>query len=184
MKWYSEYGEDEWITRHVSLPESGVYVDVGAAHPHVHSNTAFLRRRGWSGVAIDGNTEWSRYWITPFVPAVISTVPHRVHFHADGNPWLSKIRDGEPNTQARTIESVLAEANIRKIDVLNLSVEGSEYDAAKTLMWDSHKPKIVIARYNTVGTGRDYRLMEFLTASGNYQMAGDNPVSFIFKRRN
>ena len=53
--YYGQNREDEWIDKNLPLPEKGFYVDIGCEHPFNHSNTAFLRDRGWKGLAIDGN---------------------------------------------------------------------------------------------------------------------------------
>ncbi|MFY9305053.1 MAG: FkbM family methyltransferase [Rhodoluna sp.] len=51
---WSQSGED--IILNELLPEEhGTYVDVGAAHPRLGSNTYFLYRRGWYGTLIEPN---------------------------------------------------------------------------------------------------------------------------------
>jgi hypothetical protein len=51
---YAQDGED--ILANAFLrEESGTYVDVGAYHPVLYSNTYGFSRRGWKGVVIDPN---------------------------------------------------------------------------------------------------------------------------------
>jgi hypothetical protein len=62
-QYYSEYGEDRWVVEHLMLPQRGIYLDVGAGHPEINSNTAFLRDRGWRGLAVDANPDYGPHWI-------------------------------------------------------------------------------------------------------------------------
>ena len=51
---WSQSGED--IVLAELLPDRrGLYVDVGAAHPRLGSNTYFLYRRGWDGLLVEPN---------------------------------------------------------------------------------------------------------------------------------
>lgn len=51
---WSQSGEDVILGE--LLPEQyGTYVDVGAAHPRLGSNTYFLYRRGWRGTLVEPN---------------------------------------------------------------------------------------------------------------------------------
>lgn len=51
---WSQSGEDV-ILRELLPEPGGTYVDVGAAHPRLGSNTYFLYRRGWRGTLIEPN---------------------------------------------------------------------------------------------------------------------------------
>ncbi len=48
----SQFGEDALLGK--ILPAHGFYVDVGVYHPHLYSNTYALYKKGWSGIAIEG----------------------------------------------------------------------------------------------------------------------------------
>jgi hypothetical protein len=56
---YGQFGEDlviEGILQTHKRINKGTYVDVGAFHPYLYSNTAMLRaKHGWSGINIDAN---------------------------------------------------------------------------------------------------------------------------------
>lgn len=54
IKSYSQYGEDliiqDFFKRYLSV---GMYLDIGAFHPIMISNTNLLHKNGWKGLAID-----------------------------------------------------------------------------------------------------------------------------------
>ena len=52
-KSYSQYGEDMVLKSVFQNQERGFYVDVGAHHPKLCSNTYFFYKLGWSGINID-----------------------------------------------------------------------------------------------------------------------------------
>ena len=52
---YSQSGEDLYINSYFEKKNNGFYVDIGCFHPIMHSNTAILYNRGWTGINIDIN---------------------------------------------------------------------------------------------------------------------------------
>ena len=56
---YSQFGEDVviWnlLTTQIRKKDKGFYVDVGAFHPRLFSNSKFLSMLGWNGINIDAN---------------------------------------------------------------------------------------------------------------------------------
>jgi hypothetical protein len=52
---YGQYGEDAMIQAGFRSKNNGVYVDVGAYHPVLYSNTYALYKKGWRGIVIDPN---------------------------------------------------------------------------------------------------------------------------------
>src|SRR3569623_976818 len=51
---YSQFGEDA-IVQKILKKKNGTYVDIGAYHPDLYSNTYAFYKRGWRGYAIDPN---------------------------------------------------------------------------------------------------------------------------------
>lgn len=50
---FSQFGEDMVLSSLLPDKPDGFYVDIGAHHPVKCSNTYFLYKRGWNGIAID-----------------------------------------------------------------------------------------------------------------------------------
>lgn len=148
--YYGQNREDEWIDKNLPLPEKGFYVDIGCEHPSNHSNTAFLRDRGWKGLAVDGNRRTAGLWknIPAFRCAVISS--HAiVNFHEDSKtPGWSRISNDGEMRGAITIEELLEFEQVYKIDFLSVDVEGSEMEVLQSFDFEKHDPSILIVEYN------------------------------------
>jgi FkbM family methyltransferase len=178
MTYYSQFGEDQWIDERFVLPEKGVYVDVGAAYRTLISNTAFLRDRGWTGLAVDANSAYAQDWKDfLFEVAVVSRIPE-VRFQLDGNLCMSKVTEGEPNVKTVTLESLLVKHNIGTIDFLSLDVEAHEFDALMSMDLQKHRPHIVVSEYSTLNVGEDLRVRDFLVSQG-YEMVSQNYSNVI-----
>lgn len=175
---YSEFGEDLWITQNLPIPPFGVYLDVGAGHPYYASNTAIFRDRMWRGLAIDGNPRWLSVWDTPFFCAVISKEPV-VKFEENG--LLSRISPTGHEQLGMPLQGILNGFGIEKIDVMSIDLEGSEYDAFQTFDLERHQPKIIIGEYSTLGIGDDFRLRDHLLARG-YRVAHQTQANLIYVR--
>jgi hypothetical protein len=52
---YSQYGEDILLIKSdiLQLNKKGFYVDIGANHPKIYSNTYKFYKAGWTGINID-----------------------------------------------------------------------------------------------------------------------------------
>jgi len=49
---YSQHGEDQFIDKYFK-GRKGVYIDIGASHPFIISNTYLLYKKGWRGVTVE-----------------------------------------------------------------------------------------------------------------------------------
>lgn len=193
-QFYSEYGEDKWIAEEIfkprwgTLPKWGTYVDLGCGHPQRGSNTAFLRDLGWRGLAVDGNRDYWQHWgpemeaHTHFIHAVIAD-GQPVPFRIEENASLSRIGDGGQMVDSRTLQSVLDEYQIGRIDLLSLDLEGSEFDAFQTFNLRRHLPWIIVAEFNTQGIGEDPRLKKHLAKTNRYDLVHETLANQIFQLR-
>lgn len=184
MTTYSERAEDEWCHRNLPIPERGFWVDVGAAFPTIGNNTQWLRDRGWPGIAIDGNPGYADHWTGhTFIAAVISPMPE-VRFRTSCNPMLCRITDEGQPTPARTLNGIMEERGVEKIDFLSLDLEGGEYEAITTLSLDRYRPTIVMAEFLTAdiegpGVKQDDRLRDYLLERG-YELRHQSEMNRIF----
>lgn len=180
---YSEFGEDRWIAEHLALPAQGVYVDVGAGHPHYASNTAFLRERGWRGLAIDANPRWFNFWETTFFRGLIASQP-TARFYENG--LCSRIDEQGEIEETVRLGAVLKGFGIEKIDFMSIDLEGAEFDAFQTFDLVRHAPAIVVAEYSTKNETDtearcDFRLRDHLLAR-DYRLMHTTEANFIFQR--
>lgn len=179
---YSEFLEDLWLELHGELPAKGVYVDCGCYQPLLCSNTASLRAMGWTGIAIDANPALAPLWKdtgAAFVCAAIGDgSPIKFAVNEEKPAW-SKSGSGE-EIPTRTLESIMEEYGIGKIDLLSIDLEGMEYDALRTLNFEKHAPTWIIAEYDTQGIGKDYRVLEYLV-KGDYIAMHMTEANIIFR---
>jgi len=169
-EYFSEFSEDSaCVDLGLPLPENGIYVDVGCAWPDLRSNTAFLRKRGWHGLAIDGNPFWKHYWDeTPnakFINAIVSNET-RGSFDTSGPPDMARLTGNAPEVNCIPLEHILVAHGIEKIDFLSLDVEGREMEALLSMNIARHCPEIVVSEYKTHGIGEDFRVKEYLEGVG------------------
>ncbi len=180
MNFYSYDRVDEWIFNNLKLPERGTYIDLGCNHPTWTSNTAFLRDRGWTGVAIDGNPKFAAEWKTPFVCAVIAKDPE-VRFSIEDNAQVSRIRPEGKCVRSMPLSMILENEGITKIDFLSVDIEGHEFDAFQTFDWEKIRPTIIVSEYSTEGLGEDFRVRDMLLASGLYEQVHQTVPNLVFK---
>lgn len=182
MKFYSEHGEDKWITKHLPLPDEGIYVDIGAAHPTRMSNTAFLRDRGWTGIQIDADPYWKPCWEKKglhLLTVPVWTKDSGVRFAVNNKAHrLSAISPEGIKSHCMSITSICEWGEFKHINLMSLDVEGKEFDIFRTLekkWW----PDILIAEYDTLGK-QDYRLRDYLNNSNYYKEVLQTSNNFVF----
>lgn len=181
-KYFAQFGEDKIIDEMGILPPSGLFVDVGANLPWEASNTAFLRLKGWAGVAIDALDFKELYDGFPFVQAVVSNKPE-VGFNYGYHPLTVRVEEGATKVKTRTLESILKNYHIGKIDLLSIDVEGHELEVFDSMDFERHKPSIVIAEYRTASVNGgedqiDMRIHARLFSLG-YRALLDNGVNVV-----
>jgi FkbM family methyltransferase len=91
---YSQYDEEQYILRACAGIDRGRFLDIGAFHPTVMSNTRALYEAGWSGVMIEPSPEPLMNLVDAYgedpritlVCAAVSLFPSiaKIHITADG----------------------------------------------------------------------------------------------------
>ena len=146
QKTYSQLGEDIAVLAYFNNRPKGFYVDVGCFHPHRYSNTRSLYELGWSGINIDisprklelfdfdrkrdvnilcgvGNAETT---LTSYIFGNGSALDTLDRETADRWAIDFKLPYREVPVQSRPLTTVLKEQGVKKIDYLNIDVEGFE----------------------------------------------------------
>jgi len=181
MSFRSEFGEDKWVAENVDLPAKGFYLDVGCADPITYSNTAFLRERGWAGLAVDGNPIYAPRWGKEFVNAVISTYP-LVQFARHANSVTSRVENGAPQVPAISLTKLLTDRKIETVDFMSVDAEGHEFEVIQSLDLTKWRPQVIVSEFNTGGLPLDFRVYDHLQKSG-YRPVHRTFSNFIFLRQ-
>ncbi len=159
---YSQSGEDMLLCNHIfNNQKSGFYVDVGAHHPRRFSNTYLLYKKGWSGINIDpvpnmqqlfkervrdinisvgiSNKRGFMQYYT-FSKSPLNTFEPEVARQQEqkyGNPK-------EIETEVFTLREILDNyANNKKIDFMNIDVEGHEIEVLSSNDWEKYSPRVI-----------------------------------------
>ena len=161
-KSYAMDGEDIAIDLFNKKKNNGFYVDVGAHHPIQRNNTHLLFKKGWEGINIDVN----QFSIDLFnflrpndlnLQVAVSDKEGDILFFyqkkfSQLNTTDKKIAEEnfQGNFQQRkvkcqTIKNILDNSKYKnkKIDFLNIDVEGSEMKVLETLNFEIYDPSLI-----------------------------------------
>lgn len=159
---YSMEGEDLEILKLSKDINEGFYVDAGCYHPLHLNNTYLLYKKKWRGINID----LSEYSIDLFNfmrpddvninSAISETDGEVVYFYQKKISQLSTIKKNEANKRmqgliqekkirSQRLTTVLDRSKFkkRKIDFLNIDLEGADIDALRSLDFKVYRPKII-----------------------------------------
>ena len=207
-KSYSMLGEDLVVKKFFKNKKKGLYVDVGCYHPIDGNNTYLLFKKGWEGINIDLN----KTSIDLFNRArknddnlnvAISNKSKKIKFYYRKkinmlntinvkfakSSFLKGFKTGSINSE--TLNAILEKSKIKnkKIDFLNLDVEGNEIEALESLNFKRYKPRLICVEIhnntsgrktkNNLKTNETYKLLN----KRGYKNIWSNRYSYIFKRK-
>jgi FkbM family methyltransferase len=161
---YAQNAEDILIDR-LFRGEVGTFVDIGACHPVIHSNTAFFHERGWRGVnlepsavafqffvdhrpldrnlnlaASDFDGELTYYEIADHVIHGISTLSAEI---ARGYARRGYAVVEKP-VAVRTVRGLVQEYDIDPPDFLSIDVESHEAQVIRGIDLEHWRPKLIV----------------------------------------
>ena len=161
-KSYAMDGEDTAINVFNKKTEKGFYVDIGAHHPIQRNNTHLLFKKGWEGINIDVN----KFSIDLFnflrprdlnLQIAVSDKEGEISFFYQKKFSQLNTTDKEiakENFQGnfqekivkcQTIQNILdnSKHKNKKIDFLNIDVEGAEMKVLNTLNFEIYDPSLI-----------------------------------------
>lgn len=167
IKSYSQEGEDMILRRIFENRKEGFYVDVGACHPILYSNTYFFYRKGWRGINIEPNPEYMQLFRKHRardinLPIGVSDVNTDLKYYMFNEPALNTFEEeianrptrnekryypiGETVIKVLRLETILQEylPEKRKIDFLSVDVEGHEFKVVRSNDWKRFRPRCLL----------------------------------------
>ena len=197
---YSMFGEDKFITNYFKKKTSGFYIDVGCYHPLDGNNTHLLHKKGWSGINIDINF----YSISLFNflrkkdTNIHSGISHKkdsliMYYRKEINMLntldskIAKIRfkNGykKKKVSVNTLNFFIKKnyKKLKKIDFLNIDVEGSERSVLRSLDFNHYKPQLICIEIHDKEIKKS-KIYEYLNKS-KYQLIWSGVFSHIFKSK-
>lgn len=155
-------GVEEWLIRdYFQDRRDGVFLDVGAAHFMDESNTYYLEKElAWSGVAVDALAEFAADYQahrprTKFVAMFATDIPNEtVRFFVSDNKLVSSANpeftafESKESAQPRqvpttTLDSVLQQAGVSRLDFMSMDIELSEPKALAGFAIATYRPQLV-----------------------------------------
>lgn len=168
---YAQEGEDLLLTRIIGdIGKGGFFIDIGAHHPQLFSNTYRLYQAGWRGINIDAMPgsmkafrEIRRGDINLEVP--ISDISEELEFHIFNYPELNTFSKEQADYWSRkesieivetvklttkTLTSILEEyvSDRKHFDLLSIDVEGLDFRIVRSIDFESYKFSYIIVEDN------------------------------------
>ena len=161
-KSYSMEGEDLEVLKLSANIKNGFYVDAGCYHPLHLNNTYLLYKNNWRGINID----LSQFSIDLFnlirtdninINAAVSNTDGVItYYHQKKISQLNTIKKKEAKkrmqglikekkVKSQRLTTILNNSKFinRRIDFLNIDLEGADIDALKSLDFNIYRPKII-----------------------------------------
>lgn len=161
----SFYGEELGLRHYFDdYPKDykGIYVDVGAYHPFLSSNTRWAYELGWKGINIDASEQsirlFEKYRPTDInIHCGVSDTEGEMKYYLlrnDGGPGAmnsfvldDRIKDyvvGEKTVRVRKLNDILDEVGVKEIDFIDIDVEGMDEKIIDSFDWKRFAPKCAL----------------------------------------
>ena len=198
---YSQSNEESILKEIFKNVEKGFFVDVGAHHPLRYSNTALLYKKGWNGINIDGdlrNMLIFKYLRKRDINLnhVISNKKSPVNFYyfnegaLNGilsNKRLKKLKDiGFRYIKKVKINPIslneILELHLpknKKIDFLNIDVEGHDFEVLQSIDLDKYFINVILTEVNENET----ELNQYLEEKGYHLLQREDRNIFYLKNK-
>lgn len=162
----SQYKQDMWLYTKLFkyMNTSGVYIELGAFHPRLLSNTYNLDKcYNWSGICIEPNINKWKYWDNSTRTCIFDKhcIGSRdnvdVLFEARGDSGIAGININKHDnkhkrdfftTKCITLTTLLKKHNIYHIDFLSLDVEGFEANVLNGINFNIINIDIILMEYS------------------------------------
>lgn len=197
---FSQFGEDAIVRTQFRGRNEGIYVDVGAYHPTLYSNTYALYRRGWSGIAVDPNGAMRPLFrlFRPrdsFVCAAVDAEPADRLYRSYVDGAYNTFSDEQAKVLAarsilprstsslpvRPLRELLAPFELKRIDFMNIDVEGMDEAVLESHDWNI-RPRVLAVEIHGFDPDapQESGTYRFLREKG-YALIGIAGLTVLFK---
>lgn len=161
---YSQFKQDVYIkNKFFKDKQDGMFVDVGGNDPINCNNTYLFEKAGWTGIAIEPQTDFNEAWRNnrkaELLNYVIREENKKVNFISGGEKEnglsgvegynkVSKNNQNKIEKEQRRLDSILMERNMNKVDLLSIDVEGYEMNVLKSLDFNKIDVNVIVIENN------------------------------------
>lgn len=199
-KTYSMDGEDIEISKYFKNKNNGFYVDVGSYHPIHRNNTMLLHKKGWEGINIDISSFSIKLFnylrprdtnlnlaisehegnVEMYFQKKLSQLSTTNKFIAEKN-FQGKIKTKK--IQSETLTTILDRSKYKnkKIDLLDIDVEGADLKVLKSLSFEKFQPELICVEVHdkNLKESETFKLLNNL----DYELIWSGVFSHIFKSK-
>jgi FkbM family methyltransferase len=199
---HSQCGEDMILRYLLKDRKRGTYVDLGAYHPIMLSNTYHFYSCGWRGLNVDvrpvaielcktlrkndvnvlaaiSDTTGETVDVFEFDPAALTTLSAK---SAERYRQMRDVRFvGHSKVQTRTLNDILNQHwSLGAIDLMSVDLEGLDERVLRSLNWEKYRPRVLCFELNEVAFEEvaDAPLVQFLK-SRSYQLEARMDQSIV-----
>jgi FkbM family methyltransferase len=201
---YSQEGEDMVLKRLFSNIPTGTYVDVGAHHPSLFSNTNHFYQQGWTGINIDGlpgsqalfdierpkdvnlellvseTEEMTDFYL--FNPSLMNTMSKEQAVLNAKFDWCRPL--GTTQVKVMPLQKILDTHLLpgTKINFMSIDVEGAEMGVLRSNNWSKYRPDVIVIEvididFEEIKQNGVYQFLSLL----NYNFFAKTGNSLFFK---
>jgi FkbM family methyltransferase len=201
---FAQSGEDIIADLELGKKKKGIYIDVGAFHPKLFSNTYLFYKRGWNGVVIEPNPEAEEWFLKvrprdKFVGLGVGAKKDVLEFfefnEAQANTFSKEQAKKNISEAGRKLlrrkniavvplRDILASYKMERmeIDLMSVDVEGMDLEVLESNDWKKYRPRLVICEdlgFNFLNP-RSSDVTKFLLKL-DYRLVAKTPYSLIFR---
>jgi FkbM family methyltransferase len=200
MLWFgsrtnSQFGEDVFVGKFFEGKPSGTWLDIGAFHPRIASNTERLRRRGWTGINVDADPakirlfRWFRRSDINVCAAVAGpgagrAVLSRKNESSYGSMDRLEMSTDHTGLATRTVAELHFETTPEQVNFVSVDVEGLDAEILTAFPFDYYEPELFCVEVlDTSLNGVTGSAVTALLAQPGYGIVVWFPPSVFFARR-
>jgi FkbM family methyltransferase len=195
-KSYSDYGEDLIIEELIDS-NTGSYIDIGAGHPIIGSNTYYFYKKGWQGITIEPIKFHNRLHKLvrrrdKQIKKLVSETNTRTKFY-EFNPtqystnsiehYREMIKNGmkERRSYYLNVISINQILSMVKNSVYFLSIDCEGYDSTiiKSIRWeDLNKPRIIV--FERISEKKELENVELILLNNGYKLSKVTNINYVY----
>ena len=193
---YSDYGEDLIIEKFINS-NTGSYIDIGAGHPIIGSNTYYFYKKGWKGITVEPIKFHNRLHKIvrrrdKQIKKLVSETNTRTKFY-EFNPtqystnsleqYTVMVKNGmkERRSYYLNVISINQILSMVKNSVYFLSIDCEGYDSTiiKSIRWeDLNKPRIIC--FEKINEKKELENVELILLNNGYKLAKASNINYVY----